>query len=216
MLLTRGEIIGLLEDHTRPDANWCARVVEAHKKPYSGVGGAIENGIDRPLNWAVYFCDFGKYQNPVPEGESTCASDANVSYKRSALEAIRQVWADSFLEMTVNGELMSRGEKLALSSGVVVYQYRSNLRLTSALKERLVWGRSYAATRSKLMGRVRRLVLAGLSPALPVILLWRMVKIVAQRRRCTGPFLKALPLTVALTVSWSYGEFLGYCTGRPR
>ncbi len=105
MLLARGEIVGLLEDHVRADANWCAGVVEAHKGAYSGVGGAIENGIDRPLNWAVYFCDFGKYQNPVPEGNTTYASDANVSYKRSALEAIRHVWQDSFLEMAVNWEL---------------------------------------------------------------------------------------------------------------
>ncbi len=98
----------------------------------------------------------------------------------------------------------------------MVYQYRSNMRLADALKERLVWGRSYAATRSKLMGRLRRLVLAGLSPLLPAILLWRMMKNVAQKRRCMGQFLKVLPLTVALTVSWSFGEFLGYCTGRAR
>jgi hypothetical protein len=80
-----GDVLGLLEDHGRPDENWCAKVVAAHRKPYAAIGGAIENGLDRPLNWAVYYCDFGRYQNPLPPGESSCASDANVSYKRAAL-----------------------------------------------------------------------------------------------------------------------------------
>src|SRR5207248_901384 len=42
----RGEIIGLLEDHERPDPHWCARVVAAHRQDFAGIGGAVENGID--------------------------------------------------------------------------------------------------------------------------------------------------------------------------
>ena len=86
----------LLEDHARPDAHWAANVVAAHRQTHAAVGGAIENGIDRALNWAVYYCDFGKYQNPVPAGETPFASDANTTYKRAELESVRSVWGDAF------------------------------------------------------------------------------------------------------------------------
>ena len=92
LAVARGTIVALIEDVGLPAPDWSASVVEAHRQPFAAVGGAIENGIDRPLNWAVYFCDFLRYQNPLPEGESAIASDANVSYKRAALESIRPVW----------------------------------------------------------------------------------------------------------------------------
>src|SRR5918995_1394349 len=83
--IATGEVITLLEDYARPDPDWAANIVAAHRRPWAAVGGAIENGIDRALNWAVYFCDFGKYQNPVPAGDAAFASDANVTYKREDL-----------------------------------------------------------------------------------------------------------------------------------
>src|ERR1700681_5044734 len=86
LALARGYIVALIEDHGIPAPDWCAQILESHRQPFAVVGGAIENGIDRPLNWAVYYCDFLRYQNPLQEGTSAFASDANVSYKRSALE----------------------------------------------------------------------------------------------------------------------------------
>jgi len=77
------------------------------------------------LNWAAYFCDLGKYQNPVRPGRTPFASAVNVSYKRAALESIRPVWHDSFNETRVNGELLRRGEALALAPEVVVRQFRA-------------------------------------------------------------------------------------------
>ena len=209
---SHGEIIALLEDHGRPDLQWCRRVADAHENSYAAVGGAIENGIDRPLNWAVYFCDFGKYQNPLPAVESVFASDANVSYKRSALQSIGAVWQDSFHETAVNWALASRGEKLALAPEIIVYQHRNGLRLGSALKERFIWGRSYAAGRSRLVSAPRRMIYAVLAPLLPALLVLRMTLNVIKKGRCVGAFAKALPLTAMLTASWSVGELVGYVT----
>lgn len=214
LALARGSIVALIEDVGIPAPDWSARVVEAHHRPFAAVGGAIENGIDRPLNWAVYFCDFLRYQNPLPEGESAIASDANVSYKRAALESIRPVWQEFFHESSVNGALRSRGEKVVLTPGVVLYQHRQGLRLKAALKERFIWGRSYAATRAKLRGTPRRVLWAVLSPLLPGLILARMTLLAWKKRRTLVAFLKALPLTVALTMSWSWGELVGYATGR--
>ncbi len=214
LAMARGKIVSLLEDHGRPDPRWCAQVVEAHQQSYAAVGGAIENGIDRLLNWAVYFCDFGKYQNPLLEGESSVVSDANVSYKRSALESIRPIWQESFHEPAVNQALTSRGEKLALSPHILVYQHRNNLRLGGVLKERFIWGRSYAASRCKFLGSTKRILYVTLSPILPGVLFLRMSMNIIKKGRCIGAFLRAFPLITILTLSWSLGELSGYLTER--
>jgi hypothetical protein len=83
------------------------------------------------------------------------------------------------------------------------------------LKERYVWGRSYAASRSKLATTGKRLFWGAFSPALPLLMLTRMTMMAWRKRRTWGAFVKAFPLTAMLIVSWAIGEFMGYITGRP-
>jgi hypothetical protein len=210
----RGSIVALIEDHGIPAPDWGARLAAAHSQPFAGIGGSIENGVDRPLNWAVYFCDFLRYQNPLPAGESAIVSDANVAYKRAALESVRPVWQEVFREASVTHALRQRGEALALAPDAVVFQHRLNLRFGGALRERSVWGRSYAASRASSAGIPQRIFWAFFAPALPALLLIRMTAMARKKRRTWPAFVKALPLTAALVVSWSFGELVGYATGR--
>jgi hypothetical protein len=89
--LARGQIIAMTEDHAVPAADWIREIRAAHERPYAVIGGAIENAVDRPLNWALYYCDFGRNGRPMPAGEAESVSDVNVSYKREALNSIRDV-----------------------------------------------------------------------------------------------------------------------------
>jgi hypothetical protein len=209
----RGDIVAVIEDHVRPDADWSARILEDHREPYAAVGGAIENGTDCLLNWAAYFVDLGRYHNPVPTGESGYASVVNVSYKRPALENIRHVWRQRFSETAVHTALMACGEKLALSGAVIVRQYRDEVTFGSCCRDFLTWGRSYGSTRARLAGPARRLVYACLSPLVPAILLLRTAADVVQKRRLLAAWLKSLPVAAALTIAWSLGEFTGYLAG---
>jgi hypothetical protein len=206
----RGSLLALLEDHALPDRRWCASLVAAHRQTdAAAVGGAIENGVDSPLAWAVYYCDFARYQNPVPDGASPFASDANSAYKREALEPIRALWQESFREGVVNGALLASGKTLILRSDVIVYQNRSDLTLGGALRERFVWGRSFARTRGLAFTAARRMAYAVASPFLPPVLVLRMAAI-SWRRRRFGQFFGAVPLTALLLCGWSAGECAGY------
>ncbi len=214
MEASHGDIVAFLEDHVRPDEHWCARMIEAHTQPYAAVGGAVENVADDPLNWAAYFCDLGKYQDPLPVGESPFATTVNVSYKRTALDGIRSAWQPAFNETTVHSTLLSRGEKIALAPGLTVRQDRGALRLGPVARELFIWGRSYAAVRGGLLGNGGRWLHACLAPLLPGILLARMAARTVRRRRRVRAFIRALPLTALLTLSWSFGELVGYLGGR--
>ncbi|MCI0790974.1 MAG: hypothetical protein J4N34_02545 [Chloroflexi bacterium] len=211
LAVARGDVIGLLEDQAIPDEHWCARAVEIQNSEFSVVGGAVENGVDSILNWAVYFCDFSRYQNPLPCGESGFASDSNSAYKMSALQSVRHLWADSFHETLVNSALMERGERIALRPDLVAYQNRRGLSLGSAVRERLVWGRSYAATRCLLLGS-ERFAYALLTPILPMLMAFRLTVNVAKRRRGIRKCLEAFPVILLLLSAWALGEMMGYLT----
>lgn len=211
----RGPLVALIEDVGLPDPHWASQLVKEHANGYAAVGGAMENGIDRPLNWALYFGDFGRYQNPIPRGPSAFVSDANVCYKRESLARVADAWPDSYNEARVHGALASRGEVLALSPDVIVRQNRLNLRLGSVLTERYVWGRSYAATRVAGVPASKRAVFALLCPLLPFVLFLRQLKKVLDSKRNRGAFLRSALLTMLLNTAWSYGEFVGYVTGHP-
>jgi hypothetical protein len=207
----RGEVVALIEDIGLAHPSWCARVVEAHRAPVAAVGGAVENAGDRPVNWALYFIDFGQFENPVPEGDTLIAADANVSYKRSALASIRSVWSDVFSEHAVNRALRSRGDRIILSSRVITYQNRGSVELVTALRERFVWGWSFGAQR-RLSG-LSRVVWTLASPVLPFLILARLFARAATRRRLTGRFLKAFPLMALMAAAWCLGETVAYLRG---
>jgi hypothetical protein len=180
----------------------------------AAVGGAVECDSDRLLNWAVWFCDFGRYQNPLPEGPAPFASDSNVAYRRSALEAARAAWASDYHETAVHGAMLSAGFEICTTPRVVVWQARGRLSLARALMERRVWARSFAGTRARLID-ARRWILALLTPLLPVVMTGRLAAVVLSRRRHRRRFLACLPLIVVLQTAWACGEFAGYVTGRP-
>lgn len=212
---SQAPLVALIEDVGRPDSHWCSQLVKEHAQPYAAIGGAMENGVDRALNWAVYFGDFGRYQNPILAGPSPYVSDANVCYKREALQRVADAWAGSYNEARVHAALVERGEVLALSPQVIVSQHRLDLRLGPALLERYVWGRSFAAVRVSSTPSSRRAILALLCPLLPFVLLLRQFQNILRTRRNRAAFLRALPLSSLLDLVWSGGEFVGYVTGHP-
>ncbi|MAE60658.1 MAG: hypothetical protein CMJ49_04780 [Planctomycetaceae bacterium] len=214
LLAARGRVVALLEDHGTPSAQWCRSMLAMHEQDVTAVGGAVDNGVDRLLNWAVYYCDFGRYQNPVPEGEAEFLSDSNSSYKREALFELVDTWQDAFHETSINWELARRDGKLKLNGEMVVFQTRKTLTLGAALGERFVWGRSFAGTRAGEISGGKRVVYALLSWLLPFLMTLRIVRNGFAKRTRRGKLIAALPLIFVLQCFWAVGELVGYVTGR--
>ncbi len=209
-------LVALTEDHARPDTDWVGRIVAAHARlPHAVIGGAIDNRSDYPLTWAVYFCDFGRYQSPLPAGPAGYASDVNVSYKRAALARVEAAWRGAYHETAVHGALRARGETLWLAPEIVVHQERGRLRARLVLRERFAWGRLYAGKRVREMGALRRAAMIVAAPLLPLVLLLRRSREALGRGAQRGAFLRALPWMALLLGAWSLGEWVGYTTGRP-
>ncbi len=212
-----GDLIALTEDHAHTARTWCAEMaaaLERHPKA-AAVGGAVECDSERLLNWAVWFCDFGRYQNPLPEGPSEFVSDSNVAYRRAALERVESVWREDYHETAVHWAMVEAGFELCTTPRVVVWQARSGLALGSALRERFVWARSFAGTRARMAGSPKRWIWAVASPLLPLLMTWRLARTAFSRGAHKGRFVAALPLIVLLQLFWAVGEFVGYVSADP-
>lgn len=211
-----GDVIAILEDRGVPRPDWARKVVQLHTElPHSVIGGAVENAVDSPLQWSVYFCDFGRYQRPFAAGPRAYVTDVNVSYKRAALQRTSTLWRERYHETTVHWALQRAGETLYLTPELVVEQHRDTLRLGALIAERFSWGRLFAYTRARETNVAKRLALAVFAPVLPVILLARLARSQRSKRVTFRKFLSVSPLVLMLLVAWSLGELVGYVTSRP-
>lgn len=211
LAVATGDVIAILEDRGRPRPDWARMMISAHQLlPHAVIGGAIENAHDSPLNWAVYFCDFGRYQPPFEPGPRQWVSDINIGYKRTPLMAVVDAWREEYREATVNWALLRNGEVLYVTPDAVVEQCRGDLSFRSLLSERVAWGRLFALTRAREHGLLRRFTWAVTAPLLPVLLFARQLRLQCAKRTTLRPFLLASPIVVCFLAAWSVGEALGY------
>jgi hypothetical protein len=210
----RGSIVAMLEDYEIPAASWCAQLLAAHKLPHGVIGGAVEHRGKGLLNWAVYFLDFGRYQLPLSAGPTSYLTDVNVSYKRTALELVRDLWARRYHEVTVHWALARLGVTLWRQPDIVVSQDRGRLSFLRTIGERFAWGRLFGVLRVRELTPAKRWSYVVLSPIIPAVVIGRLFRKVFGGGRCRLQFLAALPFTVLLSFVWCLGEVAGYVTGR--
>lgn len=204
-----GEIVVLLEDDCVAPPTWCATLLQAHEQPAVVIGGGVEPGNYRQAgDWAAYFCEFGRFMPPVPDGETEALPGTNVSYKRAALT----VPTDGFYEAFVHRELQRAGQSLK-SDNTLVVQHINTQPFSRVLASRYHHGRGYAAMRVTGRPWLQRLPYVAIALVLPVVMVSRILRVVFARARHVSRALRALPWIVALCVSWSLGEFLGYAAG---
>jgi hypothetical protein len=210
-----GDLIAMLEDRGVPRRDWAAQVMKVHSQlPHAVIGGAIDNGVDRLMNWAVYYCDFGRYQPPFAARASSFASDVNVSYKRAALESVKPTWAVRYHEPSVHNALRHASHTVFLTPDLVVDQMRGRLRLGALWRERVGWARLYAEIRQRDMPGPMRLLRFAAAPLLPFVLLGRMLRDRLERPATLRSFVAAVPLIIVLLSAWSLGEAIGYASNR--
>ncbi len=214
LAVTRGRVVALIEDHCALDENWRDEIVKAHEQQsHASIGGAVENASrDGLLSWAVYFYDYGRYMLPCREGIVPALSGLNVSYKRSALDGVKDSFRDGFFETFVNERLKRQGHLLYLRPSAVVY-HRKSYRMGHALTQSYHLARSFGARRVVGFTLPRRAVFAIAALLLPILLPMRIVLTVASKGRHLRKLLLSLPHLVTLMASWSLGEFCGYLAG---
>lgn len=211
----RGEIIAITEDHCLAEPHWYERILAAHEAHFGAIGGAVENhpSIRHLIDWGVFFCEYSQYMNPIPAGEAADIPGNNTSYRREFLAHMADLldhggsW-ESFL----NERLREKGVKLYSDPSIIVF-HKKVFGFGYFLRQRYHYARSYAGMRVEEASFAKRLLYAGFCPLLPLLLIGRMGWRVLSKRRHVGKFIQALPLLWIFSLSWAWGEFIGYLSG---
>ncbi len=191
---------------------WSEEIKRAHESA-SIVGGSVENAsVERALDWAVYFYDYGKYMVPNRAGAPGTLSGINVSYKRAILDEIREIYRNGFYETFVNEELKKRGHQLVLTPSAIVY-HKKNYKTRRAAEHSYHLARSFAAQRVADSDFLKRAFFAATSLILPVLLPARIILATMKKGRHLKELVSATPYLIFLMLIWSYGEFCGYLLG---
>jgi len=212
----RGEVVGLLQDTFLPDPDWCEKTLAGHRQlPHAVIGGAVEQAGKGALAWSVYFLEFSRYMQPLPEGPADYIADVNVAYKRRAIEQLRPLFRPRYNEAVAHWTLKANGEVLWLYAPMVVRQDRGRLTVRQLVGERLSWGSVFGAARAHKISWPMRVVYVLASPLIPFLRVARVGRKVLAAGRNIGTFLFSFPALFAMAVLWSAGEAFGCLTGRP-
>jgi hypothetical protein len=212
-----GRYVVVTEDHCVPPVEWLdgfSRVFAAGSDKLVAVGGCVKNGVtDRPLDWATFLCEYSFFLPPVDEGESTILPGMNVAYHRDALLDIDPAQLRAgFWETTVHGDLLKKGLKLHSSNELAIFHCKKFSRRLFC-RQRFVYSRYFAALRFKKHEVVRRTAAFVLTPVLPSLLLYRMVRQCRNKDIPAGALISALPNLVVFVFIWAVGEMVGYALG---
>jgi len=161
--------VALIEDVGIPAPDWSARLVEAHRGPFAGVGGAIETAsIARSTGPSIFATSCvtrtrcWRANRPSPATPTYPTRERR--WNRSG-----PCGRSSFTKRRRTARC-ARGQKLALAPHAVLYKHRQGLRLKAALKERFVgpifWWHTREAGRDAAAGALGRAFAAPSRPDL--------------------------------------------------
>ncbi len=209
-----GECVAAVEARCIPANDWCGQLLSAHSAwpecPAIGGPVAIHDHATR-FEWGLYLCEYGLFAPPVRIGDTRALSGANLSYRRSALDASSDLTDQGSWETLLHERWLSQGRRLALSGAAVTFF--NSMSRHAAIRQRWHYGRGYAAERISGSPLAIRIVYAAGACILPLLLICR-IGLVSYRKRLLPEFIRSLSWVSLFCVCWSAGEMAGYALGK--
>ena len=208
---TRGASIALIEDHSMVGPGWFQTLANAQASGLLVCGGPIENDSESTgYDWALYFAEYARFMPPMPSGEVTILSGANIFYDRETLWSYRSIWECDFYETNVNTALVNAGHKLHMLSNALVTS-RLRMRFSDAMRHLFHGGIHFGNFRESRSRPLVRWLWIIASPVIPIAMLVRIVRVTAARRPDRLiQVVRSLPYLLLLVCAWSLGEAAGY------
>lgn len=212
--VAQAPIVVCAEEHSYPEPAWAAALIEAHRGPWSAVGGVLKNANPRTsASWSSLFCCFGRAVAPAPAGETVELPGHHTAYKREALAR----YADGLdrcleVEWVMQEDMRLSGARL-YQEPAAISRHMNHSSLRSLLGSSYYGGRTFAANRAwiRKWSPRRRLLYTAAGPLLLVHRL-RMSLLHVHRAKPKLTF-KILPaLALALTADTA-GQAAGYALG---
>ena len=196
--------------HCLPAPDWVAQLLATDLASHAGAGGTFENDEQSDaVGWAIFFLRYLPFAPPQARRDVADIAADNAVYRRGLLMAEADLLAAGFWEPGFHARFRAAGHALQLDPRLRVI-HRNRYSPAQFFRQRLAHGREFGLARAAHLARVRRAMLAILSPLLPLVFLR---KIAANARRPgahRGHFARSLPWLCFFLLGWGLGEARGY------
>ena len=210
--VANGEFVALLEDDCIVEPGWCEAAATLDGRD-AAVGGAVEPGpYHRALDWAVYFCEYGRFMLPVPADGTAPLTGNNVVYTQAALETLPDSARADFRDVFVHTAWQDAGVRTRVDGALVVRNVNTwSIRHVTSVPYH--HGRAFAARRFGGRRAAVRGAVALLTAGMPAIKMWRIARGTLGRGRLAGRLAMAVPWMMVFVGCWSAGEIVGCVAG---
>lgn len=212
----RGGIIAIIDPFSVVTPDWATQVVDAHtRQPHIVIGGTVDLYHADSASysaWSLYLNEYGLFMSPVTRGETWILPGSNLSYKRRALFDGERSRYPVFWKTYVNWELEGGGSPMWLEPGIRV-ELNKPLAFFDFLSTRYAHGRCFGGMRVQGATMPVRVMRAGSTVAVPLLLLWRWTAGFWPKRRRRLRFVATIPAQLAFFGVWAWGEAWGSLRG---
>jgi hypothetical protein len=210
-------VIAFAEDHCFPEPDWGQALLAAHGAGWEGVGPTVRNANPvTAISRSAYLLHWATWMEPTSAGAATGIAWHNSSYRRVALLDLSADLPDLLAgEAFLQAALRGRGHRLYLEPAARVSHINIS-RGAPWLGHGFWGGRMYAAQRVRYerWSWSRRAQYAAGSPLIPVVRLWRLLRILHRTGRLAEFFPRTLPLVAVGLLAHALGEATGYLFGQ--
>jgi hypothetical protein len=163
----------------------------------------------------VYFYEYGRFMLPFRPHHSSVLPGNNVTYKRADVIAALTTAPEGFFDVFVHEAWDRAGQRLQITPSIVVTNVNSwpASHVTSAPFHH---GRGFAAQRVKGRRLRDRVAMAAVTPLLPAVQIFRIMRDTMRRKRLRGRLFSSVPWLALFATSWAAGECVGYLCGAGR
>lgn len=212
----RGRLVAVLEDHCNADRGWLTVIARTYGEGHRVFGGSVANGAaERTIDWAAFFCEYARFMPPLRRGTTDAITGNNTVYERELLAGLLAETGHGLWEPFLHARLRELGIALWCEPELMV-SHRKQFGFLEFLGQRYHYSRSFAGLRLATAPPWKRALYACATAALPLLLLVRILREVAGRRRYWPPFARALPLLLVFLLLWGLGEAVGTLFGPGR
>ncbi len=209
MMAATGTIVALTTSQFRVSECWARELLTAFPtETVCAVGGRLAIAPAASLlTRAVFFIRYSEHMGAADVFDPREIAGDNAAYRRADVLRASSALEHGFWEVVVHRTLRSLGHTLRWAPLAVSY-FVARPAWSRVLVNRFVHGTHYGEYRVRELGwpRWRALVVA---PAVPFVLLWRIIRRIRRSEYALHSNLLVLPVMLVVLMAWAAGEARG-------
>lgn len=207
-----GNYVAVLDINCPPALGWLDRVLNEITAGNSLFFGPVNPPDKIDSSILGYITEYAQFCSPIKESMNEVPGN-NIVCRRTLMDSNDRLINEGFLKTFMVWRLEHEESLKPVRFNDMAVDYKKKFKYQHYMVRRFLHGRCFAATRLRQGHHMNRVVYICMTPALPILRIWRIYLAVSGSRKLKLAFLRYFYAVLHSELAWSYGEFMGYSFG---